>query len=452
VEKERSYRIRDIGEAINFIYSFINYEKKNSFAYNTRSFDIQKFQNILERLDSPHRKYKTIHVVGTKGKGSTCAILSSLLTQAGFKTGLYTSPHLEDIRERIMINGVPIDKGSFTSIIDRLHEFIYSNNLQLSKNFRTTFELLTATAFIFFAEKKVDYAVIEAGLGGRLDATNVISPEITIITSISLDHTNILGDSLEQIAYEKGGAIKKEIPVFISSQNERVLNVLENMCKQKEANPFILNPAKYVENIALREDGIFFDYAGEEDRLRKLWLPLPGDFQSENALLAIKGFYRLMAKEGISVNSAVNKGLEKVRWRGRLESLSKNPHIVADVAHNPYSMRRILDNIKNIYKYKKMICVLSISKNKDIPGLCRILSSSCGHFYVTCAEPTRSSSCDEIIQTLSEYSDKVYCEENPQDALSEALKAASREDLILITGSVYLVGRLLSYFDQDGKR
>ncbi|MBU1627904.1 bifunctional folylpolyglutamate synthase/dihydrofolate synthase [bacterium] len=447
MDEKLNKRITNIEEAVSFVYSFINYEKKTNFTYNTKSFDILKFEELLNGLGSPHQQYKTIHVVGTKGKGSTCAILSSLLTRAGFKTGSYTSPHLEKINERICIDGKPIEDDKFTSIVEILRNYIHSSNLEFSTNFRTTFELLTASAFIYFAQEKVDFAVIEAGLGGRLDTTNVINPEIVLITSISLDHTNILGDSLEKIAYEKGGVIKKNILVYSNNQTEIVQNILKDISNKRETDIHFLNTDCYIKNLVIEKKGISFDYEDADYILKKLFLPLTGDFQGENALMAIKAFRYLHGNGDSKVSSSIRNGLLAVKWRGRIEILSTNPYVIADAAHNPDSMGKMLKNIKSIFEFKKILCVLSISTNKDIPELCKILSSHCNMFYVTCAEPSRSASHDLIQKHLSEYQNVIHIEELPQKALSRALEDADKEDLVLITGSVYLVGCLLSYFD-----
>jgi dihydrofolate synthase / folylpolyglutamate synthase len=443
--------ITKIDEAIDFIFSFVNYEKKSNFVYNTRTFDIIKFQKFLEGLGSPHKKIKTIHVVGTKGKGSTCTILSSILTCAGYKTGSFTSPHLVDIRERIKIDGEMISEIDFTSIVQSLKTYIENNNLNLEVNFRTSFELLTATAFVYFQNKKVDFAVIEAGLGGRLDSTNVIEPDLLIMTSISMDHMNILGETIEKIAFEKAGAIKNSVPVITCNQRKTVEKLLTDICIEKDSPLQILKRRDYIKNLVLKYNGIQFDYCDSQNRLTKLFLPLAGDFQAENALLAIKAFYHLTNDIGPNFENAVRKGLSEVKWRGRLEILSNSPLVIADVAHNPYSIKKLLMNIERIFEYENIRCVLSISSNKNIKDICRILSDYCDDFYVTYAEPTRSSPFEEINTHLSKYPNKITYEQSPNEALTCALRESSPGDLVLITGSIYLVGNLLSYFKQDEK-
>jgi len=450
LESVSSKNIKNMDDALNFVYSFINYERKSNFRYDTKTFDMEKFEKFLEDIGSPHLKYKTIHVVGTKGKGSTSAILSSILKQAGYKTGTYTSPHLENIRERIMINGDAIEEKSFVSIMEYLRKFIESNSLELANNYRTTFELLTSTAFLHFAAENVDFAVIEAGLGARLDATNVIKPELVLITSISLDHTNILGDTIDKIAYEKAGAIKNGIHVISSPQHETVREVVGDIAIKNGSEVDFLIKDNLVKNIIMKENGIAFDYSGEDCEIHNLWLPLAGDYQGENALLAIKAFLSLSKDLKEDKRIIIKEGLENVRWRGRLEILSSNPLVVADVAHNPYSMKMLLSRIKSIFEYDRILCVLSISTNKDIPELCRILSSYCNNFYVTFAEPSRSSTFDVLNENLSKNPDNTVCFENsPKIALGKALNEAGKGELVLITGSVYLVGSLLSHFKED---
>jgi dihydrofolate synthase / folylpolyglutamate synthase len=449
VDESINKRISNIQDAINFVYSFINYEKKNDFTYNTKTFDIEKFDEFLIGLDSPHLKIKTVHVVGTKGKGSTSAILSSILTHAGYKVGSFTSPHLEKINERICLNGKPISDHKFTSIVEKLRNHIISRNVVLAKNFRTTFELLTATAFIFFADEKVDYAVIEAGLGGRLDATNVIKPKVVLITSISLDHTNVLGETIEKIAYEKGGVIKASIPVFSSNQQDIVKNVLQDISNKKNTRIEFLKKENLIKNLKLSKNGTSFDYEDGDLNFQALTLPLLGDYQVDNASLAIKSFYSLCCNDVTNSKEAIRNGLSNVKWRGRMDILSTNPLVIADVAHNPDSIRKMLNNLKSIFEFKKILCVLSISTNKDIPEICKILSGFCSHFYVTFAEPSRSAHHESIQKNLAIYQNLIYSEENPEKALFKALNDADNDDLVLITGSVYLVGSLLSYFDHD---
>lgn len=375
-------------------------------------YNLDNMKAVLKELGNPEKTLKVIHITGSNGKGSVAAILSSILTQAGYKTGLYTSPHLVDLRERIQINREWIGKEEISDFFN-----IVSKKL-------TPFEMITAIALLYFKQKRVDFAVIETGLGGKLDATNVVNSVLSIITNISLEHTDVLGKTIEKIAKDKADIIKKKVPVVVNVK-AKALDIIKKICKEKSAE---LTTAKRLKKIESNLEKQTFSYKN-----KKIDLKLLGNFQLQNASIAIAAAEKL----NIPFN-AIKKGLERAEWPGRVSILSKRPLVIADCAHNPDGIKVLSDFLKEL-KYKKLILVFGVVKEKNYKEMLKELP----YDFVVVTEPDIFRKLDA--ETVSkEIKGDFVIERNIEKAIEYAKNIARKEDLILVTGSCYLVGNLIN--------
>lgn len=376
---------------------------------------LERVKELLEKLDNPQEKLKCIHVAGTNGKGSVCAIISSILKEAGYKTGMYTSPHLKRFTERFQINTKEISEQRVAKLIEKIRPFCTD---------QTFFEVATALAFQYFAEEKVDFLVLEVGLGGRLDATNVILPIVSIITNISLEHTQILGETEEKIAYEKAGIIKKDIPLITLARGDS-LKIIKEISREKNSKLFI--PKKYH-----KTDGNF-----DINSYENLRLNLGGDFQLENASLALKAV-DILKKEYQITDEAIKNGLQRVYWPGRFEFIERN--ILVDCAHNPAGISALSKEIRKIRKkYEKIISVVGILKDKDKKTMVEEISSFSDYIIFTKPETTRAAQPEELASHTNMRNEIVY---DVKKALKKAKRLANPLDLIVVAGSIYTVGEV----------
>jgi dihydrofolate synthase/folylpolyglutamate synthase len=418
----------DFREAQDFLYSLIDYEKKPGLPH-----DLEGFKRFLKEIGSPQDELnEVIHIVGTKGKGSCGAHLVAALSSLGKRVGLFTSPHLVDIRERITINFNKIPEDRFADYVERLSSYAKGK-----KGIRTVFEILTATALLYFRDEKVDVAVFEAGLGGRLDATNVFKDKVTVITPISFDHTNILGKTLNSIAREKAAVIPEGGKVFTSEQEPEVMEVIKGITRERNAHLFILREqvSYRVEKVSLEGTEVSVNFKNNQ---HKFYTPLLGRFQAQNLALASS----CLLEMGYSPFS-----FDKVSLRGRLEILRESPYLVVDGAHNPYAMRSLIDSVEEIFPYRNLIVVFGASKDKDIPRLIEIIAPAVDILIITRALNPRACTPWEIVEEAKEERiSKIKVVEHPVKAVELALKMADNGDMILVTGSFYLVGDVLNKF------
>jgi dihydrofolate synthase/folylpolyglutamate synthase len=360
----------DYHQALEYLLSFSDFERSGSFSPRP---DVLPVQALLRRLGEPQEGRLTVHVAGSKGKGSTAAMIASILREGGRKVGLYTSPHLHSICERFRLDGEPISRQDFGRYAAMLPKALDAVGRELPRRKLVTFDLLTAMAFLAFAEARADVQVVETGLGGRVDSTNAVEwKEVCVITSLSLEHQAILGDTLEQIAAEKAGIITPGARVVLASQNEAVGGVIRRACKERGAT---LVEADAVCSFERRCAGI----EGQELRLRTprgeydLWLPLLGMHQAENAVAAVLAVEALR-DHGVEVSKEqVHDGLAKVRWPGRLEVLGCRPLLLADGAHNAESARRLRETLMDDLGFREATFVVGVSKDKDTAGMERQL-------------------------------------------------------------------------------
>ena len=315
---------------------------------------------LLNEIGNPHKKLRLVHVAGTNGKGSTCSILTKILIDHGLKVGLYTSPHLKKFNERIQVNGCQISDKYIAT-------FFNENRVKINRIEATFFETTTAMAFNYFKDQVVDYAVIETGLGGRLDSTNVIIPKVCGITSISLDHTEILGDTIEKIAIEKAGIIKQGVPILTFEQEPSILEVLREEADKRNSNLDVITDSE-IDIIKSYVGGTFFNYSDLEFEL-----PLIGDHQVKNCVLAIKIAKKLLGS--LFDSSKVKKSVKTIKWPGRLEKI-KNKNMYYDVAHNVEGIRAMVKTISKSYPDKKIIGLFSLKSDKNIRPICNVIKGN----------------------------------------------------------------------------
>jgi len=400
-------------------------------------FGLSKTNNLLKAFGNPHHNQRYIHIAGTNGKGSVGAILESILIQAGLKVGFYTSPHLVSFTERFRINRELITKDQAASLIREIYE------VTSQKEPPTFFELTTAMTLIYFFRKDVDVSIIEAGMGGRLDATNVIDPMISIITNIGLDHQHFLGDTIIDIAKEKGGIIKKGVDLVTAVDQPPVVKLFESLCKKKCA-PFwrVGQHARY-----RRLSSGLLGYYGLHNRFRNLELGLKGGFQDRNAALALLAL-EILKKKGITVSEeALQRGLANPLWPGRVEEVSSHPTIILDGAHNPSAMRSLAQAIGNDFHFEKLILVLGIMEDKDISNiLTKILPLAHKAIYT---KPTyyRAANPQYLMDVAKKFGKDGEVHVPLSTAIERARDLADTKDLIVITGSLFTVGEAKSYLD-----
>jgi len=426
-------------EALDYIYDLTKYGIK---------LGLKNINYLLYLLGEPHKKLKIIHVAGTNGKGSTCSLISSILQSNGYKVGLYTSPHLVDFNERIKINHKPIDRKKVSELLERIKPSIDKVANTPSHGHPTFFEVITSMAFLYFFEEQVDYLVLEVGLGGRLDATNVCYPLISVITHIDYDHMDKLGKSLKEIAREKGGIIKPEGIVISSKQYEEAYNEIKKIADEK--NSLIYSVGREINYKIVKSDikGVVFDLKGIYHDYNNLHTPLLGRHQAENAVTAITAIEALKIRGANITEKAIRDGLEKVKWTGRLEIIQNNPTLVLDGAHNPSGIKVVRDTLKEIFSYHRLILVLAIFADKDYKKMIQIIASKADLIITTKAKNPRATPPQVIAKEAAQYIDKkkIITTENIPQAINCALSNSKKDDLICITGSLYTIGEAKKYF------
>ncbi len=439
----------DYRQAENYILSFTDYEKIPGIAYTSANYDLRRMEKLLQPLGNPHLGTKTVHIAGTKGKGSTAAMIYQALVAAGYKTGLFTSPHLHTIRERARINGTFISESDFAALVTELEPVVEAVNEEAAYGELTTFEILTAVVFAYFKKNHVDFQVLEVGLGGRLDATNVAKGDVCIITSLSLDHTEILGDTVAKIAAEKAGIIKPGCIVVSAPQVKEAAEVIEQVCRQQQAR--LIQVGK---DVTWRKRGGDLSHQTltiqSENGNYNLTIPLLGDYQLENAATAVTALEAL-ASLGTKISpKKITQGLSQVSWPGRLQILHREPMVVIDGAHNAYSMSKLAEAVNKYFDYNRCFIIFGTSCDKDIAGMARELKPLGDHIIITSSSHPRAASISILADEFARLGVEAKIAGNVSDALSQALSLAGKTDLILVTGSLFVVAEAIGYAPKLG--
>lgn len=438
-------------EAIEYLHSLTDYEKRRLERYSPQTLDLSRVERLLEMLGNPHRAYPSVHIAGTKGKGSTSAMIESALRAAGYRTGLYTSPHLHTFRERIRIGPDPIAREEVVALVEELRPLI----AQIPGI--TTFEAITAMAFTYYARKQIEVAVVEVGLGGRLDATNVILPEVSVITSLSLDHTQLLGNTLPQIAAEKAGIIKPGIPVVTAPQKPEALAVIEEKAQEKGAPLTVVGRDWIWEPGPKDLQGQFFAVRCLQDRgspfAGAYYIPMLGRFQLENATTALAALH-LLCERGFSrlTRDAAQEGLRTVKWPGRMEVLNTDPLIVVDCAHNPYSTEVLREALREWFPGRKWVVIFGASADKDIAGMLRALQPITDYLIVTRSEHPRAATPVELADLAASVGVGAEITVNIHRAFQRARAVLRPKDGILVTGSIFLVAEAREEWARENGR
>lgn len=433
-------------QAEEYLNSFTNYEQIPGIAYAQTGYGLGHLEELLRRMGNPQLAATTIHIAGTKGKGSVAAMIAQVLSSSGYRTGLYTSPHFHTLRERIAIDGHMISEAQFAAVMAELKPFIESLRQDASFRQLTYFEALTALAFAYLQKERVDFQVLEVGLGGRLDATNVVAdPAVCVITPISLDHTQMLGNTLEEIAREKAGIIKPGCWVVISPQPREAVQVITDICREKEAKV-----------VQIGKDVTWHKTSGDLQRQTvaidgrissyQVSISLLGDFQLENAATSVAAL-EVLSSSGFNTSAAnIAQGLAQVKWSGRFQILQQQPTVVIDGAHNVASMKRLVDNIKAYFPQKRIVLVFGTACDKDTSGIVDELISLSPQVIVTQASHSRAAPLAALVAEFTKRGIGPQTRKTVSEAISRALSLAGKMDVVCITGSLFVVGEALDYF------
>jgi len=495
--KQNETGFQSYEEALAFLYKAIDYEKLISYQYNASTFSLDRMVKMLEYVGNPHKSFPSIHITGTKGKGSTTIMMSTILEHAGLTTGLFTSPHLIDLKERIQINHQNISEYEFTSNLNEFRPYIQHLRETEPSASPTFFEILTAVAMLYFKKKRVEMAVLEVGLGGRLDSTNVVIPHVSIITNVGFDHTAILGNTLSSIAYEKAGIIKQGVPVVSAVESTEALSVIEKTCKEKDArlyllgrdiwveevqsihenksalhghnhrtildfvvsaqsndfglqnadlsiNPQLPNPKSKIQN-PKSERGLMCTIKTWRHTYPDIFLPLIGAHQAKNCALVL-GALEIMREQGnISIDDeTIRNALVQVHCPARVEVIGKNPLIILDYAHTVDSMRFLRMSLLENFKFHKLILILGFAQDKDLDNILKEIVTVGDLIIVTRSKNPRAAPPEDLSQRIESLCGKqAEITDNTQDAVIAAKRMASKEDLICITGSAYVAGEAM---------
>jgi len=434
-------------EAQAFLHKAIDYEKLISYQYNASTFSLDRMVKMLEYVGNPHKSFPSIHITGTKGKGSTAIMISTILEHAGLRTGLFISPHLIDLKERIQINHQNISEHEFTSNLNDLRPYIHNLRDTEPSASPTFFEILTAIAMLYFKKEHIEMAVLEVGLGGRLDSTNVVIPHVSIITNIGFDHTAILGNTLSSIAYEKAGIIKQGMPVVSAVEAPEALSVIEKTCKEKDARLYLLGRDIWIEEIrnTKSERGLMCTIKTWRHTYPEIFLPLVGAHQAKNCALVL-GAIEIMREQGnISIDDeTIRNALARVYCPARIEVVGGNPLIILDYAHTVDSMKFLRESLLGNFTFQKLILVLGFSQDKDLDNILKEIVTVGDSIIVTRSKNPRAAPPEDLSQRIERLCGKQpEITDNTQDAVVVAKRMASKEDLICITGSAYVAGEAM---------
>jgi len=422
-------------EAVQYLYENLPmFQRIGADAFKR---DLTNTIKLCEALDNPHLRFKSIHIAGTNGKGSTSHMLASILQQAGYKTGLYTSPHLKEFTERIKINGQEITQDFIIDFVNRMQGVV--NSIQPS-----FFEITVAMAFDYFAKEKIDVAVVEVGLGGRLDSTNVITPSVSVITNIGWDHKDILGDTLEKIAHEKAGIIKSSVPVIVSEKQQEVEQVFIEKARESKSTLYFASNTYTVDTYS-KQNSLYFNILKEgHPFISDLRLPLQGMYQKKN-LTGVMKTVEVLNEHGFHLEKGtIVQGLEQVivqtGLKGRWQKLSDNPLVICDTGHNIDGVREVIQQI-NQQKFEKLYMVWGSVKDKDVSEILQLLPQH-AYYYFCQAKIPRALDAKALADKASHYGLKGEVVYDVNEAKKKALLQAGVNDFVFIGGSTFVVAEL----------
>jgi dihydrofolate synthase/folylpolyglutamate synthase len=428
-------------KALDYLYSFVDYSLKHSSELAKAEFNLERMFALMDELGNPQNAYPIIHVAGTKGKGSVSALCASALQAAGYKVGLYTSPHLLDYCERIQINGESISHEFMTELVEEIKPAV------ARVPFLTTFEITTALGFLAFTRQECNAAVIEVGLGGRLDATNIVMPKVSVITSLSYDHMAVLGDTLAKIAGEKAGIIKRGVPVVSSPQKDEALEVLGRVAKLMDSSFVLVGKDVKFEKVASSLDGQIMTVAGGRWTINgsqstvKLQIPLLGDHQLENAATAYAG----VKASGIPLSDdAIQKGFSRVKWRARFEVARRDPPVIFDSAHNQDSFVKLRQTLDEYFPDQQVYLIFGASEDKNIPGMFAEMKSKIRRLIVTRADHPRALQPEQVIELADQAGVASEAVRPVESALARALELSKNDgSIVLSAGSMFVTAEVM---------
>jgi len=429
--------------ALDFLYSFVDFSLQKADTYSPARFKLERMHNLVESLGNPQQAYPSIHVTGTKGKGSVSAFCASALREAGYTVGLYTSPHLDDYAERIQVDGEFISHADLADMVEVIKPYV-----AVIPEI-TTFEITTALAFLYFMRRKVTAAVIEVGLGGRLDATNVVRPEVSVITSISYDHTLLLGNTLTEIAREKSGIIKTGIPVVVSPQEGEARVVIDRITCDHSSRLIQVGRDVLYKEISHSLEGQTFQVWSADDKREpvSLSIPLLGSHQVVNAATAYASL-DVFTQQGFSVglNDIIN-GFTKTFWPGRFEIVQKSPAVILDCAHNRDSALKLRLSLEEYFPGKSILLIFGASEDKDIQGMFSELTPLVKEVMFVKSFHPRAIEPIKLEEMLRPFRLSADVTENIPDALEKATQLAGDSSVVVVTGSIFVVAEARKYWE-----
>ncbi len=405
---------------------------------------LERIKLLCEKLGNPEQNLSVIHIAGTNGKGSAVAMLASILKEAGYRVGTYTSPHLERYNERFLINGEEISDDDFAREITLMKEICEELEAE-GKPVPTLFEIVTGAAFHYFSEQKVDVLILEVGLGGKYDATNVVAvPLLSLIMSISIDHTDFLGDTIEKIAAEKAGIIKKNCPVVLYSQDDMVYNIIKDVADQMDAPFYCLNDAE-IDVASQTLEGTVFSVKNKSISLENLELSLLGSYQIGNCVAVLEAC-NVLGKRGLTLSEvAIRQGLKNTHWAGRMEICSRDPLVILDGAHNADGIAQLAKSLSIYFKDKKVTLILGVLGDKEYQKMAEYILPYADSVILTEPHSERKLDVFSLARSISNHKGTIYTEKEIENAYETALSIIPADGIILCCGSLYMIGAMRTY-------
>ncbi|KAA3643158.1 MAG: bifunctional folylpolyglutamate synthase/dihydrofolate synthase [Chloroflexi bacterium] len=418
-------------QALDYLYSYIDFSLTHQENLASENFDLARMHALLAHMGDPHKAYPSVHIAGSKGKGSVSALCAGALQAQGYKVGLYTSPHLKEYTERMQINRREIEQDKFVKLVEAIKTHVDKVPGV------TTFEIGTALAFWFFAQENVDIAVLEVGLGGRLDATNVVTPLVSVITQLYLEHTAILGDTIELIAAEKGGIIKGGIPLVLAPQVDAARQVVAEIVEERGASLIDVGEAYYCDTLSTSLDGQHFQVQAEEGPAQELSITLLGEHQMTNAVTAYAALQALDEKGFEVSQAAIVEGFAGTRWDGRFEVVRRQPPVIIDAAHVPDAARALRTTLDQFFPDLPVILVIGVSADKEVAAMLNELAPRVHQVITTQSTHPRAKPAEDLAEIVADAGLPVQAISGVGEALAHAVKEAGEDAIVLITGSIF---------------